>query len=118
MAVVDGSVVLAPDSSGKSVDNSVVTRSDNTTQYRQRTNTSDPSDPNAHAAVRNQDPAANDYGIVVRPAFTNEETEWRAGVLNTLRAIMLGIEMQINEGSLNHVDLYELALGLAEDEER
>ena len=62
---VDGDVGLAPDLSGQKVDNSAITRADGTQHLRQRVNVSDPSDPNAHGAVLNQQPPPGTYGQVV-----------------------------------------------------
>ena len=53
MAVTDGQVQVAPDSTGAKVDTSDVTRTDDsrTVVDRQRVIQSDPEDPNAHAGV-------------------------------------------------------------------
>jgi hypothetical protein len=55
VATTDGVVRVAPDSIGKRIDNSEVTRADGLPYERQRVNLSDPSEPNAHAAVRGED---------------------------------------------------------------
>lgn len=54
MAVTDQVVQVAPDSTGKKIDNSELTRDDGTVVERQRVNISDPEDPNAHTAVHGE----------------------------------------------------------------
>jgi hypothetical protein len=51
----DTTVVVAPDSTGAKIDNSAITTQADVAVKRQRTNISDPSDPNAHASVRGED---------------------------------------------------------------
>jgi hypothetical protein len=51
----DQTVTVAPDSTGKRIDNSEITRADGSLAERQRVNLSDPSDPNAHVSVSGED---------------------------------------------------------------
>lgn len=51
---VDQSVKVQPDSTGKAIDTSEITRSDGTLVERQRVVVSDPDDPNAHAVVNGE----------------------------------------------------------------
>jgi hypothetical protein len=86
----DGYVQVAPDSTGKRIDNSpivlpagtVIVNSDGTKTtlavdtivYRQRTVIADPSNPTAMAAVLLNNPAAGEYGLVVLPSGDDMNT--------------------------------------------
>jgi hypothetical protein len=63
--VSDGVVQVAPDSTGKKIDTSELTVNAQTVE-RQRVNLSDPTVAAALAAVKNADPASNDYALAVR----------------------------------------------------
>lgn len=65
VAVVESAIGLAPDSTGKKVDNTEVVTSAGTVE-RQVTVTGDPSDPNARTNVSQNDPDRLAYGTVVR----------------------------------------------------
>jgi hypothetical protein len=54
MAAIDGKVQVAPDSTGKVIDNSELTRVDATVVERQRVNLSDPEDVNVHMSIRGE----------------------------------------------------------------
>jgi hypothetical protein len=61
----DAFVRVAPDSTGKMVDTSEIVVGAATVE-RQRINVSDPTDANAHAAVRQFDPDQDGYAVAVR----------------------------------------------------
>lgn len=63
--MADDFIQIAPDGAGKKVDNSSLTVGANTV-FRQRTNVSSPTDPNAIAEVKNVPPSSTDYGQLVR----------------------------------------------------
>jgi hypothetical protein len=62
--VVDQFIQVAPDSTGKLLDNSQLTVSGNTVN-RERINVSDPQDPVAHASVLQRTPLTSEYGVAV-----------------------------------------------------
>lgn len=58
---VDGVIQVAPDSTGKNVDNTAIMRPDGTpgtTAYRQRVNISDPEDANVHMDITGEQGSA------------------------------------------------------------
>lgn len=63
--MADDVIQLAPDGTGKKVDNSSLTVGANTV-YRQRTNVASPSDPAGIAEVKNVPASSTDYGQLVR----------------------------------------------------
>lgn len=65
--MADDVVQVAPDSTGKKIDNSSLTVGANTV-YRQRTNISDPTTAAAIASVLNAAPGGTEYALVVRAA--------------------------------------------------
>ena len=92
--IVDGYVQVAPDSSGKKIDNSVVTVGGNTA-YRERVNVADPVE--ADGLARVQDFVdGTEQALVTRDAYTKE-------VLNALNYLteeihMLRMVMELHVG--------------------
>jgi hypothetical protein len=73
MAVVPSSITVAPDSTGKKVDNVQVTTTEGDVQ-RQVSSLGDPENPDGYAAVKNATPASDAYGVVVRLAVPIVDT--------------------------------------------
>lgn len=112
MSVAPSYVQVAPDSTGKRIDNVTVTTAAGLVE-RQVVVPGDPENPDAYAAIKSATPAANAYAMAVRDAWPNVDTGIQApnsgvlvdatGVANDLALLLDGVAIVNNGGAATSV---------------